>query len=447
MKIAAIIAEYNPFHNGHRYLIEEVRRQGGADFVLAVMSGDFVQRGAPAFTDKFIRTEMALLGGVDVVIELPSLYAVSSAEFFAGGAVTLLNRLNVIDLLAFGSESGDLSLLEGCAHLLAEREEDLAARLKTLLRAGLSYPAARMRAFSELLSVPDAESLFSSPNNILGLEYCKALVSSRSLIRPLTIKRKGEGYHSTSYNFSVAPDSQYSACNCHTFSTPAAGYASATAIRRALSERPEAAADCIPPEVWRLLAEKNLLTSPVTEDDFSLLLHYKLLAEKEQGFSGYLDCTPDLSDKIVKKIPCFTRFKDFCHLLKSKDLTYTRISRVLTHILLDIKTPDFFLPPLKERNLYTPYARLLGFRESAMPVLSALKKNSTIPLISKMADARFLLDENAFGLLKQDIHCASVYGLALADRIKRLPGQTLSNEQTPYRTVPDEFRQSPVILP
>lgn len=419
MKTAAIIAEYNPFHNGHQYQIEETRRQTKADFILVLMSGDFVQRGAPALCNKYIRTKMALSGGADLVIELPSLYALSSAEFFAGGAVTLLNQLNVVDFLSFGSESGNLSLFEKCTDAVIKHHDRISSFIQNRLKRGIPFPAARAEAMSEILSdTPDADglhALFSSPNNILGLEYCKALLAVKSSIRPFTLKREDAGYHNTSV---TAHSSKY---------------ISASAIRRILPETTGDIAKYVPSEVYRIMTENRLPSSHLKEDDFSTLLYYKLLTEKEQGFTAYLDCTPDLSDKICKYLPGYTSFTDFCHLLKTKELTYTRLSRVLMHILLNIKTPDFFRPSFLSRKLYTPYARLLGFKKEAAPLLSAIKKSSSILLLSKPADAGSLLDKEAFAMLQQDIFCASIYESAVFQHTGKLPL--------------NELKQSPIILP
>lgn len=416
MKTAAIIAEYNPFHNGHQYQIEETRRRTGADFILVLMSGDFVQRGAPALCNKYIRTKMALSGGADLVIELPSLYALSSAEFFAGGAIALLNQLNVVDILSFGSEYGNLSLFEKCAGTIIEQADQITSIIQERLKRGISFPSARADAISEIFP-PDSDAdernaLFSHPNNILGIEYCKALLAAKSSIRPFTLKREDAGYHNTSV------------------SEHSAKYISASAIRNALTQTPKIIAQYVPREVYRLMMENDLPTSHLREDAFSMLLYYKLLTEKDQGFSAYLDCTPDLSDRICKNLPNYTCFTDFCHLLKTKELTYTRLSRVMMHILLNIKTPAFFRPPFLSRELYAPYARLLGFKKEAAPLLSAIKKSSSIPLLSKPADAGSLLNKEAFAMLQQDIFCASVYESAVFHYTGKLPL--------------NEFKQSPV---
>lgn len=414
MKIAAIIAEYNPFHKGHQYQIKETRHQTGADYVLAVMSGNFVQRGGPALCNKYLRTRMALAGGVDAVIELPCLYSLSSAEFFAGGGITLLNQLGAVDILSFGSEAGDLSPLMECAHSILTSAPGYDSVIKDCLQEGYSYPAAREKALSKVSHRNLDPKLFSSPNNILGLEYCKALLATHSNIHAFTLKRQDAGYHESALN-------------------PSWNYASASAVRNALVKAPETVSSYVPQGTCQILKDCHISSYMVSENDFSGLLHYKLLSAQSGGFSSYLDCTPDLSDKICKNISSYTGFSDFCRLLKSRDLTYTRISRVLMHILLDIKTPEFYKSVVTKRELFVPYARLLGFRQSASPLLSKIKKHSSIPLISKPASASSLLDGQALKMFEKDVYCASVYESVLLNKY----------ELTPL----NDWKQSPVILP
>lgn len=422
MKTAAIIAEYNPFHNGHQYQIEETRRLTGADFILVLMSGDFVQRGAPAIYNKYIRTKMALVGGADAVIELPSLYAVSSAEFFAGGSISLLNCLGVVDDLSFGSECGDIEMIQTCSKLLTSDTPEYNNSLSSFLKQGLSFPVARNKAILQTacpsgagphsgnalsLSEETVNSLFAAPNNILALEYCKALLAADSGITPVTIKRKGDAYHETILN------------------KDASVFSSASAIRNAIEGTKALTAQL-----------SHLPDSFLTCNDFSSLLYYKLLMEREEGYAKYLDCSNDLSDKIIKNLPEYTDFTGFCSLLKSKDLTYARISRVLTHILLGITTPDSFRQPLSERKLPVPYARLLGFRKNSTELLSSIKKNSSIPLISKLADAPSLLGKepsgNALQMVKQDILASDIYESVFSHKYKR--------------GLLNEYKQSPIIL-
>lgn len=195
MKTAAIIAEYNPFHMGHCYHIKKTRELTGADYVIAIMSGDFVQRGEPACTDKYFRTKMALLGGADLVIELPVSYAIASAESFAAGGIALLGELGCVDYLSFGSEWAALSDYEPYVRLFAHEGEAYKSLLKSYLKHGDSYPVARNKAAADLLPDKDPDSFLKEPNHILGLEYLKALSRSGSDIKPLVVIREGAGYH------------------------------------------------------------------------------------------------------------------------------------------------------------------------------------------------------------------------------------------------------------
>ena len=215
MKIAAVIAEYNPFHNGHAYQLHEIRRQTGADFILVMMSGDFVQRGAPACIDKYARCRMALNAGADMVCELPIYGALGSAEIFAESAVSLLNHLGCIDYLCFGAETIAPSLFDAIIPILSDEPEEYKSLLQTGLKNGMNFPAARSQALCSLLGDARCCGILNQPNNILAIEYMKALYKSKSRIRPFPIKRSGAGYHSTDIT---------------------AGFSSATAIRRQLSE-------------------------------------------------------------------------------------------------------------------------------------------------------------------------------------------------------------------
>lgn len=434
MKIAAIIAEYNPFHKGHEFQIKETRRITGADYILIVMSGDFVQRGTPALCNKYLRTRMALENGADVVLELPSLYATSSAEYFAQGGVSLLDKLGVIDYLSFGSECGDIRLITNCAKelLFTEQQEK---QISALVAQGVSFPLARQQVFLEMLhtnsgtassSSDDIAALLSSPNNILGLEYCKSLLALNSNIQPVTIRRKGSEYH----------DNILSEDNFH--------FASASAIRHAIYDKSSDYLCHLPDSVASLFEEHKILDTFITEDDFSLLLYYKLLSEQKAGFTGYLDCSVELSNKIKKYLPEYRSYSQFCDLLKSKNLTYTRISRTLLHILLNRKTPVSYSVPMPQRTLTVPYARLLGFRKDASEVLSAIKKNSSIPLISNVADAMTLLTEDGFSMLSQDIYACDIYEAVYSQKVNSAYGN--GNFNSLKKEPLNEYKQSPVIV-
>lgn len=401
IKTVGVIAEYNPFHNGHKYQLQKARELTGADVCIVVMSGDFVQRGTPALIDKYARTKMALQNGADLVFELPSYYSLSSAENFAAGAVALLDRLGVVNCLCFGSESGNISVLRAFAGVLSEESPAFGDALRKNLRDGLSYPTARNNALAFIYpELADHIDALNSPNNILGIEYLKALSRRNSTIRPYTHMRTGSDYH----------DTRLIELN-----------SSATAIRHSLEQTDNLLliGSKVPSNVFQILEEHFHVNYPVYEQDLSLLLKYKLLRYEVSGYTDFIDVTPDLSDKIQKNLEAFTSFKEFCDLLKSKDLTYTRISRCLLHILLDMKK-DALNRFVSEDYIY--YARLLGFRQSALEVLGEIKKKTSVPLLSKLADADTILTDsaNALEMLHNDIFCAHVYDAAATDKFHTL---------------------------
>lgn len=388
MKTVGIIAEYNPFHNGHAYHIRKAKELTHADYCVVVMSGNFVQRGAPAVMDKYLRAECALKNGADLVLELPACYSISSAEHFARSSVALLDKLGVVDSLCFGSECGDIQVLTEFAKALLEEGPVFKKTLDQEIRLGHTYPQARNAALEA--SAPQLTShinILTSPNNILGIEYCKALLFWESAIVPYTIKRAGSSYHD----------------NCLD-----TGFCSALAIRESLRQagNAEELARQIPSASLKLLQDTYLKSYPIFSDDFSLLLQHSLLASEDTGFTAYSDIDSELSDRIVKLLPKYSDFRSFCDLLKSKNRTYVRISRSLLHILLDIRK-ESLQQYGKEGWIF--YARMLGFRESATPLLSAIKKNAGIPLLSKLADAEKQLAPTGLSMLEKDIYASHIY--------------------------------------
>ena len=414
MKTAGIIAEYNPFHNGHRYQIEELRARTGADYIIIAMSGDFVQRGEPAIYDKYTRTRMALSAGADLVLELPAAFATSSAEDFAACGVALLDWIGVIDLLCFGSECGDPAALSEIAGLLVREPEGFSETLKQQLKSGSSFPKAREYAVRKWLAQsgahPDSTSkenspandLLSSPNNILGIEYMKALKRRDSRIQPYTIKRCGKGYHDTELTPGFSGQEQEM------------DFASASAIRKAIYDRmPQPAMEQMP-------VPPDDTAIPVFPDDLSPLLNYRLLelSRSGQDLTAFADVSYELSDRILNQLLQFSSFTERIQLLKTKQYTYTRISRALIHILLGIT--DSMIENCR-RNDYTPYARILGFNRDAVPLLTRMKEKSGIPLVTKTADAANILSPDALELLRQDIYCSHVYQTVMQQKSRRLP--------------------------
>ena len=388
MKVNGIVAEYNPFHNGHVYQLQHAREATGADYTVIVMSGNFMQRGAPALLDKFTRAKMALENGADLVLELPTCYAASSAEFFAKGSVALFDKLGVITNLCFGSECGKIDVLSRIAEIFYTEPEPYVESLRCNMRKGMSFPIARTWALLQYApALSDDKDVLSSPNNILGIEYLKALMSRDSKITPFTTTRVGADYH----------DKRLGTNQC-----------SALAIRQSVAAGHDLSylASQMPESAYELLCSSLSKQKPLFADDFSAALQYKLLTEYSEGYDKYQDISSDLSDRIRNTLPSFAGLSSFCDLLKSKDMTYTRISRCLLHILLNMTKEEFETCKAED---YISYARVLGFRKDVAPLLTEIKKNSSLPLVTSLADARQTLSGEALRMLDLDILRNQIY--------------------------------------
>ena len=389
-KAVGIIAEYNPFHKGHEYQIQQAKEQTGANIAIILMSGDFVQRGTPAIFAKHQRTAMALLGGADIVFELPSFYACGSAEYFSSGAVSVFNALNSIDFLCFGSESGEIDTCRFLGKLLADEPKLYKEKLRSFLKQGLSFPAARKSALAEYLKekdIPFSEDFLDTPNNILGIEYCKSLAAQNSSIVPVTIKRIGSSYHETSLS---------------------SEYPSASAIRRELIAAwntqkflSDTLKNAQPPAVKDYLCALLENETFLIEDDFSLLLKYELMKNTPESLCAFSDMSPDLARRIYHHLNTFETFTQFAEQLKTKELTYTRICRALLHVLLNIPSD---LPAVSPA-----YVRLLGFKKESSSFLRILQKNSDIPIITKAADYKKLLPKEVHSLFEKDLFASNLY--------------------------------------
>lgn len=414
MKIVGLITEYNPFHNGHLYHVQEALNVTGADAAVVAMSGDFVQRGAPAVMSKRLRARMALECGVAAVFELPVCYATGSAELFALGAVLLLDALGA-DMLCFGSECGNLSDLQRLSDILYEEPEEYKQLLKTHMKEGISFPAARQRAVSDYLTAMDRprqdSSLLSEPNNILAIEYLKALKKANSRIVPYTIRRVSSAYHDDA----LRPE-----------------YSSASAIRRTL-ECGEVPAFTqletqVPSTCLKLLKASYRRDCPVVVDDFSLLLKYKLLNTMDEDLVLYQDVSQELTNRICKMQNDFSSYTQFRELLMTRQLTRTRVSRALLHVLLDVKKADIEHYLAKGGHYY---ARLLGFRNDCNDVVSEIARRTTLPLLTspgKCGSSQFdgQLKKNARQMLDTDIFASNLYHSVVTDKYKILYRNELS---------------------
>ncbi|NBH73153.1 hypothetical protein D3Z51_14215 [Clostridiaceae bacterium] len=403
MKTIGIIAEYNPFHNGHLYQLQKLRAQAGDSFIIAAMSGDFVQRGKPAIYDKYTRARMALSAGVDLVLELPVCFATSSAEDFASCGVALFDRLGVVDMLGFGSESGDCGELSRAADLLKEEPEDFSRRLQECLREGMPFPKARAAALKPYF--PQQGLSLSAPNNILAIEYLKALKRRGSAITPVAVRRTGQGYHETGpAGVGVA--------------------ASASAIRKAIRENNFSMAKSqVPTAVSRILAD----SVPIFSDDFTALLNARLLElsknGKEDVFACYADMSPELASRLGRQVLNWSTFSGRVMQLKTRSYTYTRISRALLHLMLGITSGQAL--HYKDQD-YVRYARVLGFRRQSAVLLKQLKRRSHLPLVTKTADAHKILDADGLAMLQMDFHASHLYQSVVFAK----SGQGLPNEYT-----------------
>lgn len=373
MKVTGIIAECNPLHEGHKYLLHEARTITGADYIVVAMSGDYVQRGAPAIVSKEQRAADLLHSGADLVLELPLYVSASGADYFARGGVSLMESLGVVTDLAFGSESGDLSLLADAARALNTDTEAFREALQTGLRKGLPFPQARAAAMTTL-------ELPSSPNDLLGTEYLRALDRTGSAIRPHAIPR-----------------------------TKAA---SASDLRAQMLE-----------------GRKD--TDPyLCRDDFSnLLLHALYSARNAEDLSVYLDVSGDLAGRILHELPSYRSFTTFCESVKTRNYTYTRVSRALLHILLGMKQST--METLDNNAGLCGWIRPIGFRRSAAPLLTQIAAGSNVPFLDKLSRAEALLPADLYAVLCEDLRAEFLYDLMAARRGGQASGQAVQPFRKP----------------
>lgn len=377
MRTLAVIAEYNPFHNGHAYHLSEARRLTGAKHAMAIMGGNFLQRGEPAMWDKYTRAEMCTRAGIELVLELPFAYAAGSAMDFANGAVCILDALHAVDYLCFGAETADVALFEQLSEIIVDEPEAYREQLRHYLASGISYPAARSLALTAYTGNPVFSDILSSPNNILALEYMCALKRAGSSIKPILIPRKEANYHDNTLNRHIS---------------------SATAIRHALSEatdirNPETAsgvtpeitsniADDIPSASRDIIDRSHGISAPIYPDDLTPFLQAARLMSRDTADAEICDMNRELCDRL-RRLPCHLQFTETVCSLKTKNYTATRISRALLHMLLQYTEQD------RKSFIdcgYAQYANILSFRRENRELLRTINQKSRIPLITKKAD-------------------------------------------------------------
>lgn len=398
MTVCGIIAEFNPFHNGHVYLLEQARLLTHADYLIIVMSGDYVQRGEPACMDKYCRTKAAITAGADAVFELPVTTATGSANYFARGAVAALDALGIVDDLCFGSESGDLEELKELAGT------EFHSRHSRIRETSHSKTSCGGTSCGETVNV-------ELPNNILAIEYLRALDYFHSPIRPVTVKRQGADYNDTTVQEQTCCSAAALRPLLQSLSNAQAPYCSVPSQMpsgKKVTEELHLLSRFIPECTLPVIGEYYNSHKYLDLDSFTDLLFYHFLMHPSEDLTVYFDIYPDLADKIqnalFQKRPA--GLAEFKNCLKTRDITMTHINRALLHILLSIKKSDM---ELLQKYEYCAYLRLLGFRREASPLMNTIKTASRRPVITKLADARNRLHQEQFSLLEKDIAASGLY--------------------------------------
>ncbi len=376
MNACGLIVEYNPFHHGHAYHIQEAKKETGADCMIAVMSGAFLQRGEPAIIDKYYRTKAALGAGIDIVIELPYAFAVQNSDLFAKGAVQSLNEIGVSSI-CFGSESGDISHFTTSYSTFKEKAPIYQETLHHYLAKGMSFPEASRHAYQKIGLANQAIDL-TQPNNILGFSYVKTILEHDLPIQATTIKRTKSNYHDTSITNPIA---------------------SATSIRKQLlkdQDITEEVRETIPTETIRqLTAYKEIAGRWHTWEDYFQLLHYRVLTTPLEMLATIHGVDEGLEHRIKKTAKHATSFEGWMHAIKTKRYTWTRLQRMFVHILTNTTKED--IKKIMGQSS-VPYIRLLGLTQTGRDYLNIQKKQTDIPIISKpykTMDPLFFLEEQA----------------------------------------------------
>lgn len=385
MKVTGIIAEYDPFHNGHLYMAEKTREETGADALVAVMSGCFTQRGRPASVDKRTRAEMAL-AGVDLVIELPFLYACGSAREFAEGAVGILDGIGCVDSVAFGAESDDRELLLRVAEAVNDVGDSTgetrgAEVLRSNLSEGMTYARAFSEAVRELYGDREAEYL-SGPNNLLGVEYTAALKRLGSDIDPFIIRRKGAGHDSGEAN---------------------EGIMSGSGIREMLDRGLcDEIKSFVPASTYDIIIDALSGNEKEDEERLFELLTYRIMTSSADELSGINMVTEGLENRLMTALAGAGSFEELAEGIKSRRYTMARIRRMLMQILVNVGKNDH------EQLKGTYYARILGFNSRGREVLKTMRKTSRIPVINNIAGAKDA-DFRVKRMLEFDGRAAALY--------------------------------------
>lgn len=402
MKATGIIVEYNPFHNGHKLHSSTAKKVANADVVIAVMSGNFLQRGEPAFTDKWSRTEMALNNGVDLVFELPYTFATGHAPTFTEGAIRLLDAA-CCDSYCFGSEEGQILPFENSLTLLKEQHVHYEAIIQTAISQGYSYPSALNSAYKQITHENLMHQPFvdlTKPNNILGFHYMQAAQKIKSKMRPMTIERVGAAYHDEQLHENMI--------------------GSATGIRKNFfaSSQLHEVQNFIPKNVYELLNAQQAQSKSFGHwGAFYPFLRMMILRDGPKRLAEIADITEGIENLLYRAALQHNNFEDFMQTVKSKRYTWTRIQRMLTHIYTG------YTYEMRDTIKTPTYLRLLGMTSNGRLYLNKNKKDFKLPIVSKVSSAS---DPS----LDIDIHATNMYALGI-------------NEQAMINT---DFKRTPIII-
>jgi predicted nucleotidyltransferase len=404
MRAVGLIVEYNPFHNGHAYHLQASKEAANADVVIAVMSGNFLQRGEPALISKWFRTKMALLNGVDLVIELPYNFATQKAETFANGAVSILEAIGC-ESLCFGSESGDISSFFQTNDYLRVQQKPYDEHIKQFMDTGVSYPKALSLAFQQL---PDSEKFLdlAMPNNILGFQYIKSIKQQKSSIRPMTVPRKNADYHDEHF--------------------ASATIASATSIRKAIfsSEAGQSEIEQLVPEPTNQLLNEYYHEYGVFHrwENYWGYLQFRLIHCSPDELKGIYEAEEGLENRLIASALVSDSFHEFMQKIKSKRYTWTRLQRLCVHILTNAKKTE-----MDRSQEKATYLRLLGMTTTGKEYLNKRKTHFSLPLVSKLSSYK----QKEIHL---DIKAARIYALGVPSQLRNA-------------LLMQEYKQPPIFVP
>ena len=384
MKVLGIIAEYNPMHTGHIYHINEAKKITNSDYVIAIMSGSFTEQGNIAMLDKFTRAKEAINSGVDLVIELPTIYAVSDGGSFANKAIQILNDLNIVDSICFGAETDNISKLNNIANTIVVNEEKIWNDIKENLKKGISFANARNESLKKYLK-DDEINLVNTPNNILGIEYLKSIITLNSNITPYCIKRE-----SNDFNDNIITQE----------------YTSSTSIRKYLEDGKDI--QNISEYISKNTLNSILNSKVLFNKDIFEILKYKIITMFNEKLRNIYGITEGLENKIQSEIIDSYTYEDFIFKLKSKRYELSKIKRMLIHILLDTTKEDF--EKLKDSN--SNYAHILAFNHEKKEILSYISKNSKIPILTSINDNTLAkLTQKQRKLIDYDLKASNIYSI------------------------------------